>query len=77
MTVSLQFSESPVMGCLLDLPNSGKPSGSLDWLWQIELGQQAPADQPDCLDPRCQPGKQPRKEEKNPKKQYQIHFVLW
>lgn len=52
------------MGCLLDLPNSGKPSGSLDWLWQIELGRQDPADQPDCLDPRYQPGKQPRNEEK-------------
>lgn len=64
MTVSCNPLESPVMGCLLDLPSSGKPSGLLDWLWQIELGQQDPADQPDCLDPRCQPGKQPRNGER-------------
>lgn len=55
------------MGCLLDLPSSGKPSGLLDWLWQTELGQPDPADQPDCSDLRCQPGRQPRNGEKKKK----------
>lgn len=55
---------SPAMGCSLDRPGSGTPSGSLGWHGQIELGQRGPADQPGCLDLRYPPGKQPRNGEK-------------
>lgn len=65
--------QSPAMGCSLDQPGSGKPSGSLGWHGQIGWGQRGPADQPGCLDLRYRPGKQPRNGEK--KKTIPINHV--
>lgn len=65
--------QSPETGCSLDPPGSGKPSGSLGWHGQTELGQRGPADQPGCLDLRYRPGKQPINGEK--KKTILIHHA--